>query len=283
MMMTTIGGQWDLRNCDPDRLMAAFMVPSDHCARKKAAMEQRTERIHRDAIEARDRNREAPVRLNVEAVTNDISFLLGRIAELEREGRQTRNSLAERHKEARRTRELVNRAHSELNDAGFPEGAIDERCKDLCKSMDAQIDRKARAMVAKGPRSNDRHDAMINEMAAQINNAMNSLKAAGVKDVCGEIDTRLARRIDHLAAQRESKATAVAVAVAHGDVARRRVVAAQEIIVDVHKALDNAKVPKDSSSTLLARVMPVLAVWDTARSVRTLLTMTGGLKRDGGT
>ncbi len=228
----------DSRNISPDRLIAAFMAPIhrlDQFARK-AAMEQRTERIRNDVTEVRQRELvDDCVKLDSLSMLDDIEFLLQRIEELEIGYRETRKVVAQRTLEARKAGE-VNVAH-----------------KLTISTMTRQI----------------------STMTRQITNAMAALTTAGVRDVGGELTSRLARRIEELAKKELSKNNALEVSGIRLEATQRNFIAAQEVITEVHKALDEAEVPKHNGITLGERLKPAIEGYLRDEVFRRVVTASG--------
>ena len=181
-------------------------------------MDENTQRVREWAAEARSRNKQSPIRLNVDAVLGDLEYLLDRNARLE------------------------------------------DDCR-LARVMESQANRATR----KASEGSAAHWTTIKGMTAQIINAMDALNVAGCLDVSGPLETRIARRIEALTAQRKLRDDNLASVRSLRATARKELAAAEAIIAETHEALNADKVPLDDGR-LCTRVKAVIARYPMVRT-----------------
>lgn len=190
-------------------------------------MDEQTLRIREWATEARSRNKQNPIRLDVDVVMGDIDFLLDQVAALKVENRSLEIKGDRLARETGRS-------------AGFRDELVTERenNKELRKELEARIANGQSTMVS------------------QINEAMNALTDAGIPERGGKVTSRIARRIQELSNRKVILANRSNNAVANLEAETKKLAAAEVIIAETHEALTAANVPV--GRTLLGRVAQAL-------------------------
>ena len=182
-------------------------------------MDENTQRIRESIAEARSRQESGAVKLDTDAVLSDLEYLLEQNALLEVDNAVGLGARVRLISEARNARKATEANRSMAADYG----------------------------------------ATIKGMATQINNTMGALNAAGIQDVAGPEETRTARRIAMLTAQRKDARTLFATAKELRKDAERNLAAAEGIIAETHEALNVGKVSLGNGG-LRTRVEAALAM-----------------------
>lgn len=246
----------DLRNVDPDRIMAAFIPRLE-----KQTMSTPIDAISRDLDAARTALASGK-NIDVAALIEDFQAIVAshrkrddelvtmravdknRSEELQRRKSEHDQEIKSAASYRRDNWTLKEKLAASERMVEATQRAFSDNAKALAGAKKAL---SAQGRGKKPVRIPAIHENTIASLTRQISNAMDSLQGAGIQEIGGFIDTRLARRIDALANSRAGKNTEVKMAAQQVEIIAKELKAAKQIIAEAHELLDKENVLRSSS------------------------------------